>query len=134
MTTPEPELAPKDPLSATKQNEMALQSDNGPGAKPELNVEAEAQELVARIKDGAYEASMGLCTHRGKCTALDEDSSLAAILALIQQVSDQRLREFAEALKGDSHYIGQEKRLIVTHSDIDQTLSDYLSHKEQSHD
>jgi hypothetical protein len=115
--TPEKELAPKPPLSATKQDERALQSDNIPGAEPEAELESCYVALWENIDDSATARRLEQKFKR-----------------LIHQVSDQRVREFAERVKADildSHYIRLvDNPIDQARRDIDQVLADYLKAKE----
>lgn len=83
--------------------------------EPELNVEAaypDAMELLVAAKKGGMHGAY----------------AYGLLHALIQQVSDQRMREFVALLKA-SYFEPHEKFFHVA---IEAALKDYLSHKEQS--
>lgn len=81
--------------------------------EPELNVEAEIDRIFA--KECAFLLEEGY----------DLDPLKQHWLALIQQVSDQRVRAFSDKLKNKFYDTGYDR----VQSDIDQTLKEYLDHE-----
>jgi hypothetical protein len=111
--TPEKELAPKPPLSATKQDERALQSDNIPGAEPEAELESCYVALWENIDDSATARRLEQKFKR-----------------LIHQVSDQRVRK-ARIEELESCLTACQTRHPMESIDyLEARLADYLSHKE----
>lgn len=115
--------------------------------EPELNVEAESLiPAEAGIPSPSMHNEMTFEQQKEVTTILENyrrnpsNSNkfrfelFAYIDALIQQVSDQRVREFAARLKQyNGAYIGINGRRVgnmVHHTIIDQNLEYYLSHKE----
>jgi hypothetical protein len=104
--------------------------------EPELNVEAERSlgpETVHRYDGRIYIKGH---EHNEVCKAVmairntTMDGGIPILEALIQQVSDRRVGEFAAKLKTKA-VMGRagEKPDPFIHKIIDQTLADYLSHK-----
>lgn len=89
-------------------------------AEPELNVEAELDARIWHIVQ-AYGKS-GDSELDKACRYRQHDE----IVVLIQQVSDQRMRDFVALLKA-SYFEPHEKFFHVA---IEAALKDYLSHKE----
>lgn len=106
-------------------------------SEPELNVEAEittiCREAWAAINEEMkvqkVEYSMGTAY---SCLSELRETVRPRILVLIQQVSDQRVREFAKVIAQTAAAPEMTNTIDAARimAAVDQTLADYLSHKE----
>lgn len=104
--------------------------------EPELNVEAEWVKgawsklnlLVHNLRVDIQQAPVVSARMENEL----QRKFINEALALIQQVSDQRVRAFAAGLKRTNILAGlpAEAMTVILIEDFDQTLADYLSHKE----
>lgn len=99
--------------------------------EPGLNVEVEAKSRIEKL-DARWQYYM---VDEGLPVGHRYHVSPETVLALIQQVSDQRVQEVLEGIKNEMHSISVEEDDFTwfepdVFNIIDQTLADYLSHKE----
>lgn len=94
---------------------------------------SESYRIISRIVPGDVKAAQAEPMHRhihgDNCRTVMAirntfvDEGVAILDRYVQAATQAALVEFAEELKGVSHYLGMnETRLIVTHSDIDAEL------------
>jgi hypothetical protein len=100
--------------------------------EPELNVEAALDRIWGAGLDWVTSDDFKSLSddERDAVYLTYKANVINPVLALIQQVSDQRVREFAEKIKGETFEWRGENLPAASWRAIDQTLIDYLSHKE----